>query len=202
VFGKALRLALFLICRVLYLGNLILRRTRARSGSWTHWSPSLRPRERPASTARCCTSCASAWIRMRILSPSEPIKSACILPVLMAPSLLSLSPLTFEGGTQRCVLDADPGQSQCQSGLRLKAFSQGSRNKTQGEEHKKVRMGPGPYFPVGTEIPVIWTISLGFSGQTAPNRPAMAEHAAGGQTRSPTGLLRSTRDLHFIIPIF
>ena len=43
----------------------------------------------------------------------------------------------------------------------------------------KVRMGPGPTFPVGTEIPVIWTISPGFNGQTAPNRrAAMAEHAA------------------------
>ena len=36
----------------------------------------------------------------------------------------------------------------------------------------KVRMGPGPYFPVGTEIPVIWTIFPGFNGQTAPNRRA------------------------------
>ena len=61
-------------------------------------------------------------------------------------------------------------------------------------------MGPGPYFPVGTEIPVIWTIFPGFNGQTAPNRHG--EHAAGGQTRSPTGLLRSARDLHFIIQLF
>ena len=64
-------------------------------------------------------------------------------------------------------------------------------------------IGPGPDFPVGTEIPVIWTIFSGFNGQTAPNRrTAMAEHVAGGQTRSPTGLLRSARDLHFIIPTF
>jgi hypothetical protein len=27
----------------------------------------------------------------------------------------------------------------------------------------KVRMGPGPKFPVGTEIPVIWTIFPGFN---------------------------------------
>ena len=67
----------------------------------------------------------------------------------------------------------------------------------------KVRMGPGPLSPVGTEIPVIWTISPGFNGQTAPNRrAAMAEHAAGGRTRSPTCLLRSARDLHFNIPTF
>ena len=62
-------------------------------------------------------------------------------------------------------------------------------------------MGPGPYFPVGTEIPVIWTIFPGFNGQTAPNRrAAMAEHAAGGRTRSPTGLLHPSRDLHFDSP--
>ena len=52
----------------------------------------------------------------------------------------------------------------------------------------------------------------GFNGQTgAPNRrAAMAEHAADGKTRSPTGfvlllfvsLLRSARDLHFNIPTF
>ena len=67
----------------------------------------------------------------------------------------------------------------------------------------KVRMGPGPKFPVGKEIPVIWTIFPGFNGQTAPNRrAAMEEHAAGGRTRSPTGLLRSARDLHFNIPTF
>ena len=41
------------------------------------------------------------------------------------------------------------------------------------------------------------------NGQTAPNRrAAMAEHAAGGRTRSPAGLLRSARDLHFDIPTF
>jgi len=67
----------------------------------------------------------------------------------------------------------------------------------------KVRMGPGPYFAVGTEIPVNWTISPGFNGQGGPNRrAAMAEHAAGGRTRSPTGLLRSARDLHSNIPTF
>ena len=67
----------------------------------------------------------------------------------------------------------------------------------------KVRMGPGPKFPVGKEIPVIWTIFPGFNGQGGPNRrAAMAEHAAGGRTRSPTGLLRSARDLHFNIPTF
>ena len=43
----------------------------------------------------------------------------------------------------------------------------------------------------------------GFNGQGGPNRRvAMAEHAAGGRTRSPTGLLRSARDLHFNIPTF
>ena len=43
----------------------------------------------------------------------------------------------------------------------------------------------------------------GFNGQGGPNRrAAMAEHAAGGRTRSPTGLLRSARDLHFDIPTF
>ena len=30
----------------------------------------------------------------------------------------------------------------------------------------------------------------------------MAEHAADGKARSPTGLLRSARDLHFNIPTF
>jgi len=56
------------------------------------------------------------------------------------------------------------------------------------------------YFPV---IPVIWTIFPGFNSQTPPNRRAvMAEHAAGGRTRSPTGLLRSARDLHFNIQLF
>ena len=64
-------------------------------------------------------------------------------------------------------------------------------------------MGPGPKFPVGKEIPVIWAIFPGFNGQTGPNRrAAMAEHAADGKTRSPTGLLRSARDLHFDIPTF
>jgi hypothetical protein len=59
-------------------------------------------------------------------------------------------------------------------------------------------MGPAPKYPVGKEIPVI---SPGFNGQTGPNRrAAMAELAVGGRTRSPTGLLRSARDLHFIIP--
>ena len=43
----------------------------------------------------------------------------------------------------------------------------------------------------------------GFNGQGGPNRrAAMAEHAADGKTRSPTGLLRSARDLHFNIPTF
>ena len=51
--------------------------------------------------------------------------------------------------------------------------------------------------------PVIWTISPGFNGHAGPNRrAAMAEHAAGGRTRSPTGLLRSAQDLQFIIPTF
>ena len=64
-------------------------------------------------------------------------------------------------------------------------------------------MGPGPKLPVGTKIPVIPIISPGVNGQTGPNRrAAMAEHAAGGRARSPTGLLRSARDLHFIIPTF
>ena len=37
----------------------------------------------------------------------------------------------------------------------------------------------------------------GFNGQGGPNRrAAMAELAADGKTRSPTGLLRSARDLH------
>ena len=63
----------------------------------------------------------------------------------------------------------------------------------------KVRMGPANFsgrkrnpgnFP-------------GFNGQGGPNRrAAMAEHAADGKTRSPTGLLRSARDLHFNIPTF
>ena len=61
-------------------------------------------------------------------------------------------------------------------------------------------MGPGPTFAVGKEIPVISPV---FNGQGGPNRrAAMAEHAAGGRTRSPTGLLRSARDLHFDIPTF
>ena len=44
------------------------------------------------------------------------------------------------------------------------------------------------------EIPVMWT---------APNRrAALAEHAAGGRTRSPSGVLRSARDLHIIFQLF
>ena len=62
-------------------------------------------------------------------------------------------------------------------------------------------MGPGPKLPVGTKIPVIWTIVPGFNGQTGPNRrAAMAEHAAGDKTRTHQGLLRSSRDLHFDAP--
>ena len=63
----------------------------------------------------------------------------------------------------------------------------------------KVRMGPGPTFAVGKEIPVISPVSTVRAVQIGA---AMAEHAAGGRTRSPTGLLRSARDLHFDIPTF
>ena len=54
-------------------------------------------------------------------------------------------------------------------------------------------MGHGPNFPVGTGNPG-WNRSN--------RRAALAEHAAGGRTRSPTGLLRSARDLHINIPTF
>ena len=57
--------------------------------------------------------------------------------------------------------------------------------------------------PARTEIPVSWTIFPGFNGQDGSNRrAAMAEHADGGRTRSPTALLRSARNLHFNIPTF
>jgi hypothetical protein len=54
-------------------------------------------------------------------------------------------------------------------------------------------MGHGPNFPVGTGNPG-WNRSN--------RRAALAEHAAGGRTRSPSGLLRSARDLHIIFQLF
>ena len=53
-------------------------------------------------------------------------------------------------------------------------------------------MGHGPNFPSEREIPV---------GPLKSAR-ALAEHAAGGRTRSPSGLLRSARDLHIIFQLF
>ena len=67
----------------------------------------------------------------------------------------------------------------------------------------KVRMGPGPYFPVGTEIPVIWTIFPGFNGQTAPNRrAAMGDGGACGRWTNKKSDRFAARDLHFTIPTF
>ena len=62
----------------------------------------------------------------------------------------------------------------------------------QGPVPLKVRMGPGRIFrseQKSRNFP-------GFNGQGGPNRrAAMVEHVADGKTRSPTGVLRSARDL-------
>ena len=67
----------------------------------------------------------------------------------------------------------------------------------------KVRMGPGPgpKFPVGTEIPVIWTISKVRPIQIGAS-PWRSMRPVDEQEVRLADLLRSARDLHFIVPTF